>query len=296
MKRILMAAFVVLAALSLAKGALADTPFPAVHSGDVFVIAQVTTPTGAMHDYFAPGDKVVFRAYAVDGKSHQILVAKDVKYFYVTIPNQPNVKLAYDAKAPAASGEYAWVGTWTVPSTYPTGTVAFKVLIQSKTKRRGSFVQMPVPSSMLTISTTPPGAAVAGPGGAAAPSGQVTTAVFADSVNGTRPAAAAARPIGCTQTNVFKRGEQFVLRTWGFDFATGAVLSLDNVSEAHFTVPGVPKVTLNWGSHGTAKVFFWTNAWQIPADYALGSTTVQIVFTLTSGKTAVLDYPIVITP
>ena len=87
-----------------------------------------------------------------------------------------------------------------------------------------------------------------------------------------------------------------MLRTWGFDFATGAVLSLDNVSEAHFTVPGVPKVTLNWGSHGTAKVFFWTNAWQIPADYALGSTTVQIVFTLTSGKTAVLDYPIVITP
>ncbi len=296
MKRILTAALVVVAALSLAKGALADTPFPAVHHGDVFVIGQVVTPTGAMHDYFAPGSSVVFRAYAVDGKTHHILLAKDVRYFYVTIPNQPNVKLKYDPTAPAAQGQYAWTGTWNVPSTYPTGTVAFKVLVQSKSKLRGSFVQMPVPSSMLTISTTPPAPAVAGPGAAATPTGEVTTAVFADSVNGTRPAAAAARPIGCTQTNVFKRGEQFVLRTWGFDLATGAVFSLDNVTEAHFTVPGVPNVTLNWGSHGTAKVFFWTNAWQIPTDYPLGNVVVHIAYTLTSGKIAALDYPIVITP
>ena len=172
MKRILMATFVVAGRARARKGRHSRTlRSPPCTAGDVFVIAQVTTPTGAMHDYFAPGDKVVFRAYAVDGKSHQILVAKDVKYFYVTIPNQANVKLAYDAKAPAASGEYAWTGTWTIPSTYPTGTVAFKVLVQSKTKRRGSFVQMPVASSMLTISTTPPGAAAAGPGGVAPPTG-----------------------------------------------------------------------------------------------------------------------------
>ena len=29
-----------------------------------------------------------------------------------------------------------------------------------------------------------------------------------------------------------KRGEQFVLRTWGFDLTDGGVLSIDNVSEA----------------------------------------------------------------
>ncbi len=120
--------------------------------------------------------------------------------------------------------------------------------------------------------------------------------LYADSVNGTRPAAAAPRPVGCTQTNVFKRGEQFVLRMWGFDLASGGVLSLDNVTEAHFSMPGVPNITLNWGSHGAAKVFFWTNAWQIPTDYPLGDTTVKASFTLTSGKVATLDYPIVITP
>ena len=49
------------------------------------------------------------------------------------------------------------------------------------------------------------------------------------------------------------------------------VLSIDNVTEAHFSVPGQPNVTLNWGSHGPLKVFFWANAWNIPANYALGS-------------------------
>ena len=76
MKRILPAALTVLIAVVLARGAVADTiPFPAVHSGDVFVIAHTVTTDGVMSDYFAPGSRVVFRAYAVDGKTRQILVA-----------------------------------------------------------------------------------------------------------------------------------------------------------------------------------------------------------------------------
>jgi hypothetical protein len=295
--RIPILALAVFAAVALARDAVADTiPFPAVHSGDVFVIAQTVTTDGVMSDYFAPSSSVVFRAYAVDGKTRKILVAKDVTYFYVTIPNQPNVKLKYNPKAAGASGQYAWTGTWAVPASYPTGLVAFKVLVKSKAKRLGSFVQMPVVTSQLTISTNPGIPTGPGPAGATAPTGKVSTVVYADSVNGTRPAGTAPRPIGCTQTNVFKRGEQFVLRAYGFDLTSKAVLSIDNVTEAHFTVPGLPNVALNWGSHGTQKVFFWTNFWNIPADYALGSTTVHLSFTLTDGKVAALDYPITITP
>jgi hypothetical protein len=297
MKRILTPALVALAAVALVQVAVAaDVPFPAVHSGNVFVIAQTVTTDGAMNGYFAPGNSVVFRAYAVDGKTHKVLTADAVKFFYATIPNQPNVKFKYDPKAPGASGQYAWTGTWTVPADYPTGLVNFKVLVKSKAKRTGSFVQMPVATSQLTISKTPQLPPGTGPGGTPGTTGKVTTVIYADSVNGTRPAGAAPRPIGCTQTNVFKRGEQFVLRTWGFDLASGAVLSIDNVTEAHFTVAGQPNVTLNWGSHGTAKVFFWTNAWNIPAAYPLGDTVVHISFALTSGKAATLDYPITIIP
>jgi hypothetical protein len=297
MKRILTPAFVALAAVVLVRVAVADTiPFPAVHSGDVFVIAQTVTTDGAMSDYFAPGSTVVFRAYAVDGKTHKVLTGSAVKYFYVKIPNQSNVKLKYGPKAPGASGQYAWTGTWAVPADYPLGLVQFKVLVKSKAKRLGSFVQMPVATSQLTISKNPQLPPGTGPGGTTGPSGKVNTVVYADSVNGTRPAGTAPRPIGCTQTNVFKRGEQFVLRTWGFDLTSGAVLSIDNVTEAHFTVAGQPNVTLNWGSHGTEKVFFWTNAWNIPASYPLGDAVVHVSFTLTTGKVAALDYPITITP
>jgi len=295
MKRILLPALVVLAAFALARGAAADTPFPAVHSGDVFVIAQTVTTDGSMHDYYKPGDTVVFRAYAVDGKNHKILT--EAKYFYATIPGQPNVKFKYDPKAKTALGQYAWIGTWTVPSTYQLGLVNFKVLVQAKTKRRGSFVQMPVPTSQLTITNTPPPTGTTPPGASSTPTGTDNTVVYADSVNGTRPAGAAPRPIGCTQTNVFKRGEQFVLRTWGFDLTTKTVFSLDNVTEAHFTVPGLPNnVVLNWGSHGAAKVFFWSNFWNIPTAYPLGDVTVKITYTLTTGKAATLDYPITIIP
>jgi hypothetical protein len=294
-KRILLPALVVAAAFGLARGAAADTtPFPASSSGDTFVIAQTATTDGAMHDYFKPGDTVVFRAYAVDGKNQKILT--EAKYFYATIPGQPNVKFKYDPKAKTALGQYAWVGTWTVPSTYQLGLVNFKVLVQSKTKRRGSFVQMPVATSQLTITNTPPATGATPPAAISTPTGTDDTVLYADSVNGTRPAAAAPRPIGCTQTNVFKRGEQFVLRTWGFDLKTKTVLSLDNVTEAHYTVPGQPNVTLNWGSHGTAKVFFWTNAWNIPAAFPLGDITVKVSYTLTTGKVAALDYPITIIP
>ena len=103
MKRILLPALVALAAFALARGAAADTPFPAVHSGDVFVIAQTVTTDGSMHDYYKPGDTVVFRAYAVDGKNHKILT--EAKYFYATIPGQPNVKFKYDPKAKTALGQ-----------------------------------------------------------------------------------------------------------------------------------------------------------------------------------------------
>jgi len=293
-KRILLPALLALAAFAFAGAAAADTPFPASSSGDVFVIAHTVTTDGAMHDYFKPGETVVFRAYAVDGKNQKILT--EAKYFYATIPGQPNVKFKYDPKAKTALGQYAWIGSWTVPSNYQLGLVNFKVLVQAKTKRRGSFVQMPVASSQLTITNTPPATGTTPPAAISTPTGTDDTVLYADSVNGTRPAGAAPRPIGCTQTNVFKRGEQFVLRTWGFDLKAKAVLSLDNVTEAHFTVPGQPNVTLNWGSHGAAKVFFWTNFWNIPTTFPLGDITVKVSYTLTTGKVATLDYPITIIP
>ena len=277
------------------------TPFPAPTLGPVFVAAQTVDKTGAMQAQFAPGSSVIFRAYAVDSKTKKIVAAKDAKYFYVTIPNQPNVKLKYDPKAPGADGKLAWTGTWVIPATYPSGLVAFKVLVKTQWKRSGQFVQMPVASAMLTITPTPQATLGSGPAptttAAAASSSDV--ALYVDTVNGTQPVGAPKRPVGCTQTNVYKRGEQVVLRIWGFDLAAATVLSTDNVDTATYTIPGLAAPgTLNYGAHGAvgAKVWFWSSPWIVPVGFPLGDMTIHITFKTDSGKTGTYDHVVTITP
>lgn len=303
MKKTLLLALVVAAAFVVAPAAPAadppTVPFPSAHSGGVFVAAHTVTADGAMSNYFAPGTTVVFRSYAVDGKTRKIITKKLAKYFYVKIPNQPNIKFKYTPKANGASGRYAWTARWNVPSSYPTGIVAFKVVVQTKSKHLGSFIQMPVATSQLTISTSPQTPFGGGPSATPAPgAAKVNVTLYVDSVNGTRPSGAAPRPIGCTQTNVYKRGEQVVIRAWGYELATGDVLSIDNVSEAHFSVPGMSNVLLNWGSHGATgnKVWFWTNAFILPSSYPLGDSIILVSFTTVSGKTATFPYQITVIP
>ena len=301
MKRILMLAVAALAAATIVQVAAADNdPYPATKAAGVFVAGQTATANGAISNYFAPGGSVVFRAYAVDAKTKQpITNPSTVKYFYVAIPNQPSVKLKYDPKAQGASGAFGWTGTWNVPATYPAGPVAYRVWVRTRSNKYGLYIQQPVATAVLTISGSPPAPPGNPPAPAQSPSAStVSLGINADAVNGTRPAAAAPRPIGCTQTNVFRRGEQLVVRAWGFDLASGDLLTVDNVDTASFSVPGQPAVTLNWGTHGATgqKVYFWANAWNIPADYPLGDVTVTVAFKTVDGKTGTFAYPITINP
>ncbi len=301
-KLISLAAVLGAAATFVAAAPAADpivTPFPAAQVGQVFVAAQTVTADGAASNYFAPGAKVIFRAYAVDEKTKKVLVDKGAKYFYVAIPGQPNVKLTYDPKAPGATAKMPWTGTWTIPASYPSGIVGFKVLIKSEAKRYGSFVQLPIAPAQLTVTAKPPAVptATVKPPSASEPT-SLDVSLYVDSVNGTRPAGAAPRPIGCTQTNVYKRGEQFVLRAWGADVASGAVLSTDNIDTALASIPGAAPLTLNWGAHGVPsnRVWFWSGAWNIPSDYPLGDAIVKVTFKTDAGKTGVFNYAITIIP
>jgi len=278
-----------------------DSPFPSPTVVDVFIAAQTVTTDGTMSNQFAPGSTVVFRAYATLPKSRDVLVAKDVRYFYVSIPNQPSVKLTYNPAARGASARMPWTGTWQVPATFTPGLVPFKVLVQTVKKLRGSFVQFPVSSAMLTIAATPQ--IVTGP----ASTGTVTPitakqdlSLYADTVNGTRPSGAKPRPVGCTQSNVFKRGEQVVVRSWGVDLTAGsALLTNENVDKAEMTVPGLAApIAMSWGPHGAtnARVFFWTGVWNVAADFPLGDVTLRITYTTINGKTSTYEHPLTIIP
>jgi hypothetical protein len=275
-----------------------ETPFPAATVSPVFVAAQTVNDTGVEANQFAPGQTVIFRAYAVDAKTKKALVASDVKFFYVTIPGQPNVKFTYDPKAKGATARLPWTADWAVPAGFASGVVQFKVLVKSTSKRQGQFVQLPVGASMLTISSTPQPVYAPAPAAVNIATSTMNVSLYVDSVNGTRPTGAAPRPVGCTQTNVYKRGEQFVLRSWGADLGSGNILTADNVDTAMATIPGAPNLTLNWGAHGVAgsQVWYWTGAWNIPADYPLGDASVHVVFKTDDGKIGTYDYKITIIP
>ena len=291
---------------ALATTAIADappgtTPFPASSVGTLFIAAQTVNTTGAMSSWFAPGATVVFRALALDTKSLKTLDAKGITYFYVTIPNQPNVKLKYDPQAPGASARMPWTGQWTIPPDYQAGVVGFKILAKSTFKRRGSFVQIPVATSQLTVSSTAQSPFGSGPAPAASTAApdKSDLGIYVDTVNGTGPVGAAKRPVGCAQTNVFKHGEQVVFRVWGFDLKTGDTLSTDNVDTATATIPGVATpLTLAYGAHGAtgAKVWFWSSPWIVPPTFPLGDITVTVAFKTTAGKTGSFDYAITIVP
>lgn len=275
-------------------------PFPSLTVKQVFVAAQTVTSDGALSSWFKPGSSVVFRAYAVDPKSHKVVDPKVVKYFYVTIPGQPNIKLTYGATAPGASSGLPWSGVWNVPTSY-VGGVPFKILIkvQDKTGKvfKGQFVQMPSATAALNVSATSPATTYtpgAAGGDAGAGSGVLNASLYVDTVNGSGPVGIAKRPVGCSLANVFKRGEQVVVRAWGTDLSTTNVLSNDNVASAHFSIAGVPDVPLNYGAHGA--LYFWANAWVIPQTYPLGATTIHVVYTLESGKSASYDYSINVIP
>jgi hypothetical protein len=123
--------------------------------------------------------------------------------------------------------------------------------------------------------------------------------LYVDTVNGTRPAPGTApRPVGCSHTNTFKRGEQVVFRVWGSVAETGEILSSQNVKYAYVKTPGLPNLKLNWGGHGavTNRVWFWANAYLVPADYPLGNVTARIVFKTEDNKFGLYDYDMVILP
>ena len=162
MKQIAIFAVALAAAWGVAAGVAqtpGENPFPAAKVAGAFVTAQtVTAPgsslgAGVVSNRFSRGSKVVFRVFAGDVTTGRVLTGADVKYLYVQIPGQPNLKLTYGGpfKATDPVARLPWTGTWTIPADYPLGTVVFKVLLKTNSHGYGSFVQMPVVSAMLTV-------------------------------------------------------------------------------------------------------------------------------------------------
>lgn len=306
-----------LALAAIAAGALVSGPAataqvqpPAWPSAKtkVFIAADTVTATsiygyvpavlGKQENFFPRTAGVKFRMYAIDLKTKKVLTSKDVKFAYVTIPGQPNLKLAYGKQGKTAGAPRLWTGTWSIPADYPLGVVQFRILVKTKSKRVGSFQQTPVAAAQLTValstatSPVPPG----NPGSPPVqpyPGKTVEVAMYTDTVSSSRGEVRQSRV--CTQTNYFQRRSRVVFRMWAVDTRTGEALTPLEVKYVYIKIPGQPNLGMAFGPHGSgaSRVNFWSAAWAIPADYPLGVVPFRIVVRTDDGRFGIYRQPVV---
>ena len=154
MKRrmIILAALLGMTAVPAGAQAPAETPFPSPKIVGTFVrVRTVTAPNSAyLTNFFPHGAPVVFRMFVGDNKTGHSLTNKDLRYARIAIPGQPSLTMKYAGDDPL----WPWVGTWTIPADYPLGIVNFQAQVKTKTNANGSFVQMPVGTSQLTVTAS----------------------------------------------------------------------------------------------------------------------------------------------
>ena len=146
---IILAALLAMAAVPAAAQSPGETPFPSAKIVGAFVRVQtVTTPnSGYLTNFFPQGATVAFRMFVGDNKTGHSMTDRDLRYAKILVPNQPDVKMTYTIGSP----QWPWAGTWTIPADYPLGIVGFQAVVKTKSKTYGSFVQLPVATSQLTV-------------------------------------------------------------------------------------------------------------------------------------------------
>ena len=91
--------------------------------GDVR-LARVCTQTNT----FPRKARVVFRAWAVDTKTGKAMGNDEIRYAYVRIPGQPNLKLTFGSHGAVGNKVWFWSAGVDVPVDYPLGDVTLKVV------------------------------------------------------------------------------------------------------------------------------------------------------------------------
>jgi hypothetical protein len=144
--------------------------------------------------------------------------------------------------------------------------------------------------SLVTAGRAAPLAQTATPTPLPAPpvqGGKLAVVMYVDTVQG--GAGTPAPVVGCSQTNLFRQGQQVVFRMWGVNVKlSGVALTNKNVKSAVVIIPGLSApLALAYGAHGKAPnpvVSFWAVGWKTDATYPLGVVNFAVVVTTKADK------------
>jgi hypothetical protein len=149
----------VVVAGALAAPALAQAPYPS-SKVDVAVYADTVSSSRGdvklsrvctQSNYFPRKARVVFRAWAVNTKTGQALGQEDMKYAYVRIPGQPNLKLNWGPHGAVGNKVQFWSAAWAIPADYPLGVVPFRIVFKTDENTFGIYQQPAIEAAQLTV-------------------------------------------------------------------------------------------------------------------------------------------------
>ena len=147
MRRFILMLGTVVALSAIAAPALAQsTADPGKY--DVFLYVDTvngTRPSGAkprptgctQTNYFARGEQVVFRVWGNETATGDILSTENVKYAYVKIPGQPNLKLNWGSHGAVGNKVWFWSNAFILPKNYPLGTATTEVVFKTESNKFG---------------------------------------------------------------------------------------------------------------------------------------------------------------
>lgn len=115
---------------------------------DADTVSTSKTADCWLQSQFKIGDKVLFRVKVFNGATGAVMTNKDLQSVVVGLPNGQNLPATYGNH----KTDNFWSVTWTIPPSYPTGTIDYTVKATSNSGATGQYVPFKVASSNLTIS------------------------------------------------------------------------------------------------------------------------------------------------
>ena len=122
---------------------------------NIVIYGDMATSIGCLTTNIAhQGELVVFRARIVDPKTGKDMVYTDIKPLSakVILPGGYEFPMKYEGHPNTGTyTDYFWSYAWTVPLTFPTGSLGYEVIATAKDGRTGSFKPFEVAPSKLNI-------------------------------------------------------------------------------------------------------------------------------------------------
>jgi hypothetical protein len=145
------------AMIGLVQAASAEAPAPRqlFFEGDLVRGAQQGAPGPfcVLNNQFKRLEKVVWRIRVLDeaGKS---LDDKGLKSVVVELPDGQKLSAKYDRHPPPAQGpalDYFWTAIWIIPTTYPSGSLGYKVVATDSDNKSQTWEPFKTRPSQLSV-------------------------------------------------------------------------------------------------------------------------------------------------